>query len=280
METVNYFIKFSASLNLPISVCGAGIGHTQEHLFLENHRGVLYTSVSGCGIILSGGKKYLLDTGAFAYVPQNVPFEICAVSEGWKNNWVSFESLCEPFRFFNISDDILVFKPDEIGKINAEMERIYREIQRESREGCANASVILYQLFFTIDCEAERVKNDGRARPLGISQSRVMSLAADFIEKNFSRPLMLAEICKACGGISEQYLCRQFKKHYGMRPFEYILNLRVRYAKFLLAQTDEPILTVAERSGFENISYFYKKWKLFEEIPPTKWRNEHINAFV
>jgi AraC-like DNA-binding protein len=140
--------------------------------------------------------------------------------------------------------------------------------------------VLLYQLLATVDNAAERVKNDGRVRPSGLSQSRVISLAVDFIEKNFSSPITLAQVCEACGGISEQYLCRQFKKSYGLRPFEYILNMRIRYAKFLLAQTGEPISTVAERSGFEHISYFYKKWRCFEETSPTKWRNEHKNAFV
>ncbi|MBQ2708547.1 MAG: helix-turn-helix domain-containing protein [Clostridia bacterium] len=280
MANVNYFLKFSSMMNMPIYVCGAGIAHEQERLQLGAHRAVIYTIVSGCGILTVDGQRHMLTPGMLAYLPENLPYEVCAATESFLDNWVSFETNCAgAFRFFNLSGELILLKPRALAAINAQMELIYREIIKENKEGCVNSSVLFYQLLAMIDAEADEVKSDAPHRPAGLAQSRVASMAAEYIEKNFDRAMTLDALCEACGGISGQYLCRQFRRQYNMRPFEYQTRWRLRYAKFLLAQTDEPITEIAAKSGFENPSYFYKKWKQFESIPPLEWRREHRHAF-
>lgn len=73
-------------------------------------------------------------------------------------------------------------------------------------------------------------------------------------------------------GISRYHLCRVFKESQGMTLLEYIAEIRMRHAKQLLEETDLSVSEVARQVGFNNVTYFHKRFKQSFGITPNQIR--------
>ena len=69
-----------------------------------------------------------------------------------------------------------------------------------------------------------------------------------------------------------QYLCRMFKRHLNVRPFQYIAMKRIQHAKILLTDSDLSINEIAHRVGYNDCSYFCAIFKKIELISPSEFR--------
>lgn len=65
-----------------------------------------------------------------------------------------------------------------------------------------------------------------------------------------------------------------FKEITGLAPGQYLLEMRLRKAQVLLTNTNLPIHTVAEESGFENSFYFSRFFKKRTGLPPLRYRKQ------
>lgn len=62
-------------------------------------------------------------------------------------------------------------------------------------------------------------------------------------------------------GVSEGHLARALRRYRGQTPVEFITELRLRRAAMLLESTSAPIGEVALESGFDNLSYFHRRFR-------------------
>lgn len=65
---------------------------------------------------------------------------------------------------------------------------------------------------------------------------------------------------KLCG-MSTSGFRRSFRDYVGISPIEYRNNLRLHYAKMLLASGEYSVEEAAHKSGFNNISFFYRLFR-------------------
>ena len=92
-----------------------------------------------------------------------------------------------------------------------------------------------------------------------------------YMEQNLERPFSLENVAQvAC--LSKYHFCRMFKKHVGSSPYQYLLNLRVFRAAFLLRRADLTVSSVAMRAGFHDLSEFNKQFKKITGVTPTAHR--------
>lgn len=77
-----------------------------------------------------------------------------------------------------------------------------------------------------------------------------------------------------------EHLSRSFRKYLGRTPTEWINETRLKHAADLLVQTREPILAIALRSGFENLSHFYHLFQKRYHLSPARYRRQHRKAVV
>lgn len=73
-------------------------------------------------------------------------------------------------------------------------------------------------------------------------------------------------------GYSYAHLCRVFKREYGIAPLRYVNALRIERAKLLLRDTELTVSEVAERTGFDNLSYFSRLFSRIAGISPSAYR--------
>ncbi|MCK5806026.1 MAG: helix-turn-helix transcriptional regulator [Lentisphaeria bacterium] len=98
----------------------------------------------------------------------------------------------------------------------------------------------------------------------------------EFMEAHYARDLSLAEIARH-SGISASHLSALFKCHVGCPPVEYLLRVRLREAKLLLAQ-GERVKEVAHATGFRSQQYFSRAFKKKTGMPPTQFAAMHART--
>lgn len=71
---------------------------------------------------------------------------------------------------------------------------------------------------------------------------------------------------------STSYICRVFKKHYGITISRFFNLKKIEYAKILLLTTDYTIEKICEILGFNSVSYFCKLFKKITGTTPSTLR--------
>ena len=73
-------------------------------------------------------------------------------------------------------------------------------------------------------------------------------------------------------GRGHEHVCRQARTHLGLSPTEYVNRVRIQHAAMLLSSTTRPLATVAEECGFENMSYFHRRFREHYGTTPGGYR--------
>ncbi|MEW6305962.1 MAG: helix-turn-helix domain-containing protein [Verrucomicrobiota bacterium] len=106
-----------------------------------------------------------------------------------------------------------------------------------------------------------RVKPDGQDW-----QSFPLGKVAGYISEHFHDPLDNHQLARLAG-LSGRTFERQFRRHYGVSPQQYLRRLRVRLACHALVYTGHSIGRIAVDHGFTDQSHFTREFR--EEIGQT-----------
>ena len=77
-------------------------------------------------------------------------------------------------------------------------------------------------------------------------------------------------------GMSTGGFIRAFKSWFGLSPANYLINVRVREAGYLLINTEESIEQVAQKTGFPNRAYFTRAFSKVVGQPPAAFRRQSL----
>lgn len=107
--------------------------------------------------------------------------------------------------------------------------------------------------------------------PTQYSPEQVKQRCLDYMNNNFHSKVTLQELADYVH-LHPNYLCALFKEQTGNTLFQELNYIRLRYAIKLLRTTDLPIQTVCEQSGFQNASFFARKFRQYVGCSPSKYR--------
>jgi AraC-like DNA-binding protein len=99
----------------------------------------------------------------------------------------------------------------------------------------------------------------------------MIQYVCQFIEQHHAQPLTLSQISQLCG-MSHTRFSTKFKQFTGMTFIEFRNQVRVSIAKDLLAQTSNKIITISEKVGFDDLSFFNKTFKALVGVSPGGYR--------
>ena len=94
--------------------------------------------------------------------------------------------------------------------------------------------------------------------------------AKEYIDKDPSRPISLGKLACICN-MSTTNFRREWMKIYGETPLRYRDKIRLFYAKELLMSGYYTVSEVAERCGFDDLSYFIRFFKKHTGLSPKKF---------
>lgn len=104
-------------------------------------------------------------------------------------------------------------------------------------------------------------------------KARLAEELSGFVEQNVTRELSLSDICRAFH-YSKNYIIRIFNEEFGTSPVQYINEMKLNRAMYLLETTSRPVGEIATECGYADYPYFYKRFVQKNGISPLKWRRQ------
>lgn len=137
----------------------------------------------------------------------------------------------------------------------------------------ARCKLLLLQLFYQMTKEQLLISTDALHPAADLRKISHYKSIISFIEAHYQEPVSLRQMADAIP-CSSQYLCRFFKEIAGVSPVQYLIAYRIERSCDLLVSTSSPILEIALDCGFENISYFIRKFKEIKGCTPRAYRKQ------
>jgi len=92
-----------------------------------------------------------------------------------------------------------------------------------------------------------------------------------FIDTHHDEPLHLAELANMCH-LSVPHFCAEFKRWFDTPAIEYVIQLRMQRAAYLLRDQNLRIGQIAERVGYEDPYHFSKLFRKHFGMSPRQYR--------
>ncbi|NMA66897.1 MAG: AraC family transcriptional regulator [Clostridiaceae bacterium] len=102
-------------------------------------------------------------------------------------------------------------------------------------------------------------------------QTERLKRALNYIKENYREKICIDDIAKEVN-LTRYHFCRIFKSLTGQTPVEYINYFRINQALRLLEDENRKIMDIAFDLGFNNLSYFVKKFKEYKNCTPSEYR--------
>jgi AraC-like DNA-binding protein len=96
---------------------------------------------------------------------------------------------------------------------------------------------------------------------------------ASYLRENYDKVIKYSDIEKAFN-YNSTYISRCMIKTFGISSNKYLNNYRIEKAIFLLANSDFLISEIAEKVGFQRLSYFTRCFKSIVGILPKEYRKK------
>ena len=93
-----------------------------------------------------------------------------------------------------------------------------------------------------------------------------------YIEQHYTEPITIESAARHMG-FSESHFMKFFKQHLHTTFTNYLNRYRLTIAARLLLTEDDSILSISERAGFNNLSYFNRLFKKEYQMSPREYRN-------
>lgn len=105
----------------------------------------------------------------------------------------------------------------------------------------------------------------------------IWSAATRQIQENLAQPPSVAELAEQFG-YSRSHFSREFGRHVGLSPQQYIMNARLGHARQLLLSSDLAVQQVALETGYGDVFSFSRHFKRHSGLAPSVWRRQHAGG--
>lgn len=233
----------------------------------------------GSGRILINGVWHSFERGDLLIIPPGASYQgECAAPD---TAFCVYFAHILPFGSLesHLNDELACSLPLKISRMDQTelpeiFQRFFKAFVLSSPQYSLAVRGLALQLFQTIFEELDAASQN----PFHMKPHRIASQAKALIENRLTERLTLAKMASKCT-TSRSRLSLLFMQSYGIPPIEYLLRMRIRKAKLLLAK-GERIKDVAEKTGFHSQHYFCRLFKKREGIAPTQYALLHMDGNV
>jgi len=140
-----------------------------------------------------------------------------------------------------------------------------RAIASEFRHRDAVSPLALQSLGLELVAALARMAHQPRSAPPSVAQ------ATDLIHDRFLEGLRIETIADAVG-VAPSDLVRAFRAFHGVPLGSYARRLRLEWVARRLAETDEPIVSLAQEAGFSDQPHLTRAFRAFTGRTPARFR--------
>jgi YesN/AraC family two-component response regulator len=215
-------------------------------------------------------KEYTISENMGFFINPFTPHEYYCIQEKWETHWVTFHGFAVPrlMEQVGLLESGIFFLQDA----HLMEESFFQMLQAANVSGSFNgfqSSVYLYQ--FIIMCR-NCISKTNKQKNLKLKQLEPL---ITYLEENYYRNPTLKDMADVLE-ITPHHLCRVFKEVFKIRPFVYLTKIKLQKAKELMTESENlTIKYIADKVGYNDISYFCSIFKEYEGITPTEFRSIH-----
>ncbi|MBE6627344.1 MAG: helix-turn-helix domain-containing protein [Ruminococcaceae bacterium] len=167
---------------------------------------------------------------------------------------------------------------DPFADSTARIARIMKQIMQENQAKNVGYQLMIKAYLYQIIGELIRGCGVSFEEPADGARQRSlfgMDQAMTYINGHLDAPLSLEEIASVAG-FTRTYFSTLFTELNGLTTWDYITIRRIERSCELLRKTDLPIIEVAQRCGYENLSNFNRMFLRIVGTSPSVYRRTHF----
>jgi AraC-like DNA-binding protein len=226
-------------------------------LLMYIHSGELIVNYSAESNVAVAGHFILLD----CYQPHSYSTKI-----GCECTWIHFDGPMARKYYELISENCSpIFFLLEPYKIINQMDKIYSAFYDKEKIREPLVSKWLSDILTSILLKHSHV--------VSVTQRSLIEDTIAYIHEHFDTALTIDHLAEKAM-LSPYHFIRVFKKETGYTPHEYIINIRINTAKYLLKSTELPVKNIAFNIGFTSESSFCTRFKMKVALTPLEYRKQ------
>ncbi|PWU67944.1 AraC family transcriptional regulator [Gracilibacillus dipsosauri] len=270
---------FSISEN-PLPLYIESIGYNPEELDFDRPEGYPYyhwlQTVKGEGMIELANQTFSLPVGKGVLLTPYTPHKYYSdhdAEELWETYYITFTGAAiDPIlNSLDMNYSAFYEETDNIS-FPLHIENILKKLVNDDAPHhlAYETSADLYQFLMHLK-KFGKVNNQ-----LSILQSfEKIRYIVEWLEQVYPQDIGLMEISEKAK-VSSQHLNTMFHDTFGISPYSFLVQLRIREAKRILITNPELSLKeIAKKVGFNAVSHFVTTFKKREGVTPSMYRNLH-----
>lgn len=264
--------NIESNMYLMVNSCGIGVNEAEENknFFIRSHGTKDYQIIivfRGTAIFKYNDKDIILSSDEMILIPPGIKNEY-KYNSGSYTMWVHFSgtALSKILKSYNI-EPLIKYKLSNSKHFIPYAERIINELQIKKVGFINNCnSYLLYLLTLAkreIDEEIKKKDTDTTLMDL----QRVV----EDMKINYTENKSIAEYAKLCN-LSVYRFIHIFSEKFGVSPYQFLLNIKISRAQYLLTDTDVPIADISKTVGYDDQFYFSRLFKKHTGLSPLQYR--------
>lgn len=237
---------------------GDRIGHIgAADAFFWVLEGEIFLMIDDKSFIVHPGQLAFLPRGKMrTYTPSNSNFSMYEMTF---TITIQGQNIME---YLGVDEDTLIVDiPDP--------ERVTKYFERSFRHGVGSVKYIHVEVASTILNIIYSFINNYKT--LSTNDKILFEPVLSYMKENLDKSLTVSDLCKIMH-MQSSYFVTRFKNAFGYPPITYLNNLRLYHAMTLLLTKPISVEQISSAVGFEDTSYFTRKFKKFTGLTPTDYR--------
>ena len=237
---------------------------------------VIHTVNRGKGTLTVRGKTYMIGAGqAFVMFPREFYRYEADWNDPWEYCWCGFEGTRSDAYVKQIGFEkgkhyvVNVPKPDDIWQKGI-------QITKYSTPSCLD-EVRRLSLFLDILAELMEENGENTKRQTDYLGNSYVRFLVNYLNYHYSEKILLSQIAEKID-VSRSYLTHSFKALMHMPPKEYLTQVRMQHAEYMLLNTGKTIKEISRLCGYDDSMSFDKSFRKYYKLSPGSYRNNN-NAF-
>ncbi|MBQ9117015.1 MAG: helix-turn-helix domain-containing protein [Clostridia bacterium] len=264
---LNKFLHNDSYIGCIKRVLGKGtvLPHFHEYYEFEIY-------LSGSGVTYINGEPYPIQAGTVMLItPADVHKyvvveEITVLNMAFVPEAIEYSTFME--RLYPMKYVIATLDTYEIERVVTYVEQINREIENGDRYGKKYISLLLSCLLIEL-YRKDRVQSAHGDED--DSSYLPVQRAIYYVRAHFKDNITLKDAADFAG-VSSVALSKKFSEQLGIGFKEYLVDMRLDYARMLILNTSEQITNIAYYSGFNSLSYFQRVFMEKYRMTPKNYR--------
>lgn len=220
----------------------------------------------GSGYVEQGGRRTPLTEGSIVMIDCYRPHKYYT-PEGWEIYWIHFDGVMAQKYFVAATQNGTVISPADHYAVTHSLRHLLHAFDNKQA-----ASEALHSKRIT-DLLTEFILCNAQEGSYANSSAAVVEDAIRYISEHLNEEITLESLARRAS-LSPFYFSRIFKKETGFTPHQYIVMIRIDYARYLLRTSVMTVKEISYRCGFNNECGFCTSFKKSIGVSPNIYRSQ------